>query len=66
MDGESLLSCINNDKDEFIPVNHLSMAVQSELAYLVSLGTNMYEVDHFLNFLCYSKLDRCEIEFDKL
>lgn len=62
---ESLSSYAKSEQDEFIPVNHLSMSVQSELAYLVALGTNMYEVDHFLNFLFYSKLDRWEIEFDK-
>lgn len=62
---ESISNYAKSEQDEFIPVNHLSMSVQSELAYLVALGTNMYEVDHFLNFLFYSKLDRWEIEFDK-
>ena len=44
----------------------MDASTQGEIAYLISLGNNMYEIENFINFLTYSKLDRWDTPFDTL
>ncbi|CAI2378353.1 unnamed protein product [Moneuplotes crassus] len=63
---ESLASLINSEDGESAPIKSLRASTQNEIAYLVSLGNKLHEVENFINFLTFSKLDRCNTKFDYL
>lgn len=55
---ESLASLTNSEDGDSAPINSLRASTQNEIAYLVSLGNKLHEVENFINFLTFSKLDR--------
>lgn len=59
-------SIVNSQRADFVSMGHLDVATQSEIAYLLARANNMYEIEHFINFLSYSKIERCDMPFDKL
>lgn len=47
------------DKEEdFMRMDHLDVTTQSQIAFLLTKANNIYEVDRFINYLVYSKIDR--------
>lgn len=63
---DSLIKFTNSKSEEIISISSLGASTQNEIAYLISLGNNMYEIDNFVNFLVFSKLDRWDWPFDHL
>jgi hypothetical protein len=64
--SSSSKSIANSQRADFVSMGHLDVATQSEIAYLLTRANNMYEIEHFINFLSFSKIERCDMPFDKL
>jgi len=52
--------------EEPMSLDHLDYTTQSELNYLIAKANNAYQVEKFIDFLTNSKIDRCDMPFDRI